>query len=168
MVPCLWLMPVLTHLLAIFIQHLLYARFWECCSEHIKQGAACLHGHVTDNLKVLRDIHQKRYRRENCIDYSNEKHRLLWGQIVRGSPEDGWCAGSFSLSLSSFFPTLSTFPRRLACMDSLKGLLCSLLGTCHWDSGRRMRLGYLFPLFRLYPICLLSCDPLQKAINSWK
>lgn len=58
MLLCLRLMPVFMHVLTVFIQHLLYARFWEYYGKHIKQ-ASCLHGHGSYNLKVLIDIQQK-------------------------------------------------------------------------------------------------------------
>ena len=74
--------------------------------------------------------------------------------------------GSFCSPLSSFFLPFSIFPGRLACRDCLKRLLCSQLGIGRLDGGRRMRLGYLLPLFLSLQIPLLSCDPLLVATNT--
>lgn len=74
--------------------------------------------------------------------------------------------GSFCSPLSSFFLSFSIFPGRLACRDCLKRLLCSQMGIGHLDGGRRMKLGYLLPLFLSLQIPLLSCDPLLVATNT--
>lgn len=68
---------------ALTLLHLLYARSWECCSEHIQEGS-CPHGHGTYNAKALIDI-QQNYISENFMKTNKKMNGLLGGRIMRGS-----------------------------------------------------------------------------------